>query len=77
MDVCIKNVDENAWRTFKSEAVKKNVKVGTMFNLLIKNKSSENSNLGNILYGKKFFTDRDVNNIKKVMTNLRKEYEFR
>jgi len=35
MDVCIKNIDEEDWRTFKSESVKHGLKMGDLFNKIV------------------------------------------
>ena len=35
MDVCIKNIDEERWRTFKSESAKHGLRTGDFFNKII------------------------------------------
>lgn len=71
MDVCIKNIGEDYWRSFKSESVKHGLKMGDFFNKLIveHQKKCENSNWDKVLYGKKVLkgvlTREDFISIKK------------
>ena len=55
MDVCIKNIDEEDWRLFKTESAKHGLKLGELFNDLVKEHTSKctGDNWDKILYGKK------------------------
>ena len=80
MNISIKNVKEERWMAIKSEAVRNNMKIGEFLNKLFleyKNKENKNGNWNEILYGKKYLTDRDAIKIKEAMKETRKEFEFR
>lgn len=70
MDVCLKNVDENAWRKFKAHAAENSLRLGDYFKELVeKNNKDLKSNWNEILYGPKplkgLFTREDYKKIKK------------
>ncbi|MBI3032698.1 hypothetical protein HYY69_04440 [Candidatus Woesearchaeota archaeon] len=70
MDVCLKNVDEEAWRKFKAHAAENGMKLGDYFKEVV-NKDTKplKSNWHQILYGPKplkgLFTSEDYKKIKK------------
>ncbi len=55
MDVCIKNINEEDWREFKSESIHHGLKVGDFFNKIIREHKEKcgGSNWEIILKGKK------------------------
>ncbi len=55
MDVCIKNINEEEWRVFKSESIRHGVKIGDFFAKVIKEHHSkcQGSNWEKVLYGEK------------------------
>ncbi len=55
MDVCIKNINDGDWKSFKSESIKHDLKVGEFFNILVhehEEKCTE-SNWDTVLFGEK------------------------
>ena len=80
MNISIKGVSEEDWRTIKSEAVKRNMKMGEFINKMIlvyKKNERKNGNWNSIIHGKKFLTNEVTKKIKNVMKDFRREYEFR
>ncbi|MCH8004342.1 MAG: hypothetical protein IH934_06975 [Nanoarchaeota archaeon] len=80
MNISIKNVNEEDWRVIKSEAAKNNLNIAKFLNRVIidyKKKHTEENNWNDILYGKKFLSEKDAKKIKEVMKDVRKEFEFR
>ena len=75
MDVCIKNIDEENWRFFKSESAKHGVKTGEFFNKLVHEHQlkCKESNWEKVLYGKKplkgLVTQEDLREIRKDFRN--------
>ena len=55
MDVCIKNIDEENWRLFKEESAKHAIKLGDLFNSLLREHANrcKGTNWDKVLYGKK------------------------
>ena len=55
MDVCIKNIDEEEWRTFKAESAKHGIKMGDLFNKMVEEHttSCERHTIDRILHGPK------------------------
>lgn len=79
MDVCIKNINDEDWRTFKAESAKHGMKIGEFFSELVEEHTERCSELSwnELLYGKKTLTEEDAKNIRKVMKEIRKEFKFR
>ena len=79
MDVCIKNIDEENWRMFKSESIKHGLKVGEFFNKIVKehNKSCCN-NWNSVLNGeKKLKGILSKDDLKEIRTRFRKSVKMR
>ncbi len=55
MDACIKNINDEDWRSFKAESVKHGLKVGHFFNQLVQEHETVciKSNWGRVLHGEK------------------------
>ncbi len=55
MDVCIKNIDDDDWTTFKTESTKHGVRMGDFFNQLVEEheKRCLGSNWDKVLFGEK------------------------
>ncbi len=55
MDVCIKNIDEENWRLFKEESAKHALKLGDLFNCLLREHTNKckGTNWDRVLYGEK------------------------
>ena len=80
MNISIKNVREGDWSLLKSEAAKHNLKIAEFLNKVLlehKEKEEAKSNWLEILHGKKFLTEKDTIKIKEVVSDFRKEFEFR
>ena len=80
MNISIKNVREGDWSLLKSEAAKHNLKIAEFLNKVLlehKEKEEAKSNWLEILHGKKFLTEKDTIKIKEVVSDFRKELEFR
>ena len=80
MNIAIKNIREDNWRLIKAEAAKNNLKIGEFLNkMLLEYKKLHNgeNNWNEVLYGKKFLTEKDEIKLREVMKELRKEFEFR
>ncbi|NQV91634.1 hypothetical protein HQ489_04115 [Candidatus Woesearchaeota archaeon] len=80
MDVCIKNINEENWRYFKSESSKHNVTMGELFNKIVgeHKESCNNSNIKEILFGEKTlkgFVTRDE--FKKNREFFRKNFRMK
>jgi len=80
MDACIKNINDESWRSFKSESARNGMKMGELFDALvkeyIKNKKAKIGNAREILFGKKtlkgVLTRGEFKNIRK---EFRKDFE--
>lgn len=80
MDVCIKNINDDDWRNFKSESVKHGLKLGDFFNKLVKEHHSrcKESNWENILYGKKKLKKVLMKeDAKKIRSEFRENFNMR
>jgi len=55
MDVCIKNINEEEWKEFKSESIHHGMKVGSFFNKIVREHKEKcvGSNWERVLLGKK------------------------
>ncbi len=55
MDVCIKNIDDEDWATFKSESAKHGIKMGDFFGTLVEEHEGKctESNWDKVLFGEK------------------------
>ena len=78
MDVCIKNINDESWRMFKSESVKHDMRVGEFFSILVEEHKERcnKSTLKDLLFSKKTLTEKDAKNIKESMREFRKGFKF-
>ena len=74
----IKGVNEDSWAEFKSLAVRDRTNMGRLFERMLeeyKKKSEENWKI--ILSGKKILSDKEADDMLKIVKESRKEYGFR
>jgi len=75
---CIKDIDEETWKEFKSLAAKNNLKMAALLKILIKNFEKNNKDFWeNILNNEKVLSDREADDMEKIINNNRKEEGFR
>lgn len=75
---CIKDVDEETWREFKTLAVKNNIKMAVLLKVMIKEFEKNNRKFWDeILYGEKLMTDKEAEEMIKITKEIRKERGFR
>jgi len=75
---CIKDVDEETWREFKTLAVKNNIKMAVLLKIMIKEFEKNNRKFWDeILYGEKLMTDKEAEEMIKITKDIRKERGFR
>ena len=75
---CIKDVDEETWREFKTLAVKNNLKMAVLLKIMIKEFEKNNRKFWDeILYGEKLMTDKEAEEMIKITRDFRKERGFR
>ena len=71
MDVCIKNIPKEEWRTFKSESAYHGLKAGEFLSKLVKEHKErcKESNWDKILYGEKtlkhLISDKEMDKTRK------------
>ena len=75
---CIKDVDEETWKDFRSLAVKNNMKMSILLKIMV-NEFEKNSKdfWREILSRKKSLTDEEAKDIEKITKKIRKERGFR
>ena len=74
----IKGIDGETWAESKSLAAKNKINMGRLFRIMLeeyKRKSEESWN--RILSGKKILTDKEAEDMLKIVAEIRKEYGFR
>ena len=74
----LKGVNEESWAEFKSLAVRNRTNMGKLFERMLeeyKRKSEENWSI--ILSGKKILSDKEAEDMLKIVKESRKEYGFR
>lgn len=76
MDVCIKNINEEDWRTFKSESIRHGLKIGDFFNKLVEEHEAKcKTNWNDVLFGEKackgILTREEM---KKIGSEFRKDF---
>ncbi len=80
MDVCIKNIGDESWRSFKSESVKHGLKLGDFFSKLVfehKKKCNE-SNWDKALHGKKVLKGvLSREDMTKIRAEFRENFKMR
>ncbi|MDO8459916.1 MAG: hypothetical protein Q7S74_02300 [Nanoarchaeota archaeon] len=75
---CIKGVDEETWKEFKTLAVKNNMKMSILLKIMV-NEFEKNSKdfWKEILSRKKSLTDEEAGDIENITKRIRKERGFR
>ena len=75
---CIKNVDEETWKDFKSLATKNNMKMSILLKIMI-NEFEKNSRdfWKEILSRKKLLTNEEADDVENIVKKIRKERGFR
>tara|TARA_Y100000310_G_scaffold242934_1_gene247227 strand:- start:23499 stop:23744 length:246 start_codon:yes stop_codon:yes gene_type:complete len=80
MDVCIKNIDEGDWKSFKSESAKHGLKAGEFFNKIVEEhkKKCRKNNTREILFGEKPLKNlvKDVD-FKLIRKEFRENFHLR
>jgi len=75
---CIKDVDEKTWRDFRALAIKNNLKMASLLRIMIDNFEKNNRKFWNeILHGEKLMTDKEAEDMIKIIKQIRKERGFR
>ena len=81
MTVVIKNVSDEHWRLFKSEAAKQGMNLGAFFDLLVDEhfqyKSEAERSWKTIFQNKPFLTAKDAGIIEESSTDIRKKYKIK
>ena len=74
----IKGINEESWSEFKSIAARNRMNMGKLFEIMLneyKKRSEEAWRI--ILSGKKILSDKEAEEMKKIIEESRKEYGFR
>ena len=75
---CIKNVDEDTWKDFKTLALKNSMKMSILLKIMVNEFEKNSKDLWKeILSRKKSLTNEEANDIEKIVKNMRKERGFR
>jgi hypothetical protein len=75
---CIKDIDEETWREFKSLAAKNNLRMAGLLKVMVKEFEKNNTKFwDNILNNKKILTDKEAEDLEKITKKGRKEKGFR
>ncbi|MFH1722559.1 MAG: hypothetical protein ABH950_08160 [Candidatus Altiarchaeota archaeon] len=77
MDVCIKKVDEKAWRRFKAKAAENNLTLGRYFGEIVEKKESRKGTLEHILSREPTLSKKEAEEMKKASENFRKDFKMR
>ncbi len=77
MDVLVKGVDEQEWKTFRMTALAKNKKVGELFNDLLKSMRKNKGNWETIRKSKASITSEEAEKIKNSIKEFREGFDFR
>ena len=80
MDVCIKNIGDESWRSFKSESVKHGLKLGVFFSKLVfeHQEKCNGSNWDKAPHGKKVLKGLlSKKDIVKIQTEFRENFKMR
>jgi hypothetical protein len=80
MDVCIKNIEDESWRNFKSESIKHGLKLGDFFSKLVfeHQKRCNESNWDKTLHGKKVLKGiLSREDMAKIRTEFRENFKMR
>ncbi|MDO8642016.1 MAG: hypothetical protein Q7R76_00290 [Candidatus Woesearchaeota archaeon] len=80
MDACIKNINDEEWREFKSESARHGMKMGDFFTKLVADHRQQctKGNAKEILFGEKPLKDllKDVD-YKKIRGHFKKTFKMR
>jgi len=75
---CIKDIDEETWREFKSLAAKNNLKMAALLKTMVKEFEKNNKKFWDeILNNKRLLSDKEAEDIEKIIKEGRKEIGFR
>jgi len=75
---CIKNVDEDTWRDFKTLALKNSMKMSILLKIMVNEFEKNSKDLWKeILSRKKSLTNEEADDIENIVKNMRKERGFR
>lgn len=78
METCIRNIKEEDWKDFKSEAAKKGMPLGDFFSeLLREHKKASKDPWNKILKGKRTLNKKTLDKIKAVHEEFRRDFRFR
>lgn len=74
----IKDVDEEAWLEFKSIAARNKMRMGKLFEEMVDEYKERSSAIwNNVLNPGKILSDKEAEDMEKLVGNLRKEKGFR
>ena len=74
----IKDVDEDAWHEFKSIAARNKMNMGKLLGKMVSEYKEKNENYWDkILNSGKILSDKEANDMEKLVKQLRKEKGFR
>lgn len=75
---CIKNIEEETWKEFKTLAIKYNLNMGELLKrMIIKFNNNDKDLWNNILNRKKILSEKEAEDIEKITRKIRKERGFR
>lgn len=75
---CIKNVDEDTWKDFKTLALKNNMKMSILLKIMVNEFEKNSKDLWKeILSRKKSLTNEEADDIWNIVKNMRNERGFR
>lgn len=77
MDVLLKKVERNAWTKFKIAAIRRNKKLGELFNDMVKKIENPRNNWDEIKKSKGCLTNKEAEEIKKSIKDFRENFNFR
>ena len=74
----IKDVDEETWKDFRALAIKNNIKMSILLKLMVDEFEKNSKNLWReVLSKKRSLTDKEADDIEKIVKKMRKEKGFR
>lgn len=79
LTTCIKNIEEDSWRLFKSEAAKHDMQLGDFFSKVVEDHTTRErgNNWDIILNKKRTLTKNQVKGLKKYTKEFRRGFKFR
>jgi len=74
----IKSVDDGTWNRFKGLAARKGTTMGSLLKSMVDEYERKSDDFWNvILHGEKILSDKEADDIKRIVAGLRKEKGFR